>query len=103
LSIIFLLLQALSFCRNLAERTGAPWFLIYGVLQLQIDYEKERRPMCDSLVNTPMPSEETRNQMERGVRVPTFPFENEPFFGHGLIGLLTCRMESKGLTRRSAG
>jgi 2-hydroxychromene-2-carboxylate isomerase len=32
--------------------------------------------------------------------VPTFVFENEPFFGHDRIGMLIWRMESKGLTRR---
>ncbi len=35
--------------------------------------------------------------------VPTFTFENEPFFGQDRIDLLIWRMESKGLTRRSAG
>jgi 2-hydroxychromene-2-carboxylate isomerase len=34
--------------------------------------------------------------------VPTFAFENEPFFGQDRIDLLIWRMESKGLTRRSA-
>jgi 2-hydroxychromene-2-carboxylate isomerase len=33
--------------------------------------------------------------------VPTFVFENEPFFGQDRIELLIWRMESKGLTRRS--
>ena len=33
--------------------------------------------------------------------VPTFVFENEPFFGQDSIDLLIWRMESKGLTRRS--
>ena len=33
--------------------------------------------------------------------VPTFVFENEPFFGQYRIELLIGRMESKGLTRRS--
>ena len=33
--------------------------------------------------------------------VPTFVFENEPFFGQDRIDLLVWRMESKGLTRRS--
>jgi 2-hydroxychromene-2-carboxylate isomerase len=33
--------------------------------------------------------------------VPTFVFENEPFFGQDRIGMLIWRMESKGLTRRS--
>jgi len=33
--------------------------------------------------------------------VPTFAFENEPFFGQDRIDLLIWRMESKGLTRRS--
>lgn len=32
--------------------------------------------------------------------VPTFVFENEPFFGQDRIDLLVWRMESKGLTRR---
>jgi 2-hydroxychromene-2-carboxylate isomerase len=32
--------------------------------------------------------------------VPTFVFENEPFFGQDRIGILIWRMESKGLTRR---
>jgi 2-hydroxychromene-2-carboxylate isomerase len=32
--------------------------------------------------------------------VPTFVFENEPFFGQDRIGMLIWRMESKGLTRR---
>jgi 2-hydroxychromene-2-carboxylate isomerase len=32
--------------------------------------------------------------------VPTFVFENEPFFGQDRIALLIWRMESKGLTRR---
>jgi 2-hydroxychromene-2-carboxylate isomerase len=32
--------------------------------------------------------------------VPTFVFENEPFFGQDRIGLLIWRMESKGLARR---
>jgi 2-hydroxychromene-2-carboxylate isomerase len=32
--------------------------------------------------------------------VPTFVFENEPFFGQDRIELLIWRMESKGLTRR---
>jgi 2-hydroxychromene-2-carboxylate isomerase len=32
--------------------------------------------------------------------VPTFVFENEPFFGQDRIGLLIWRMEGKGLTRR---
>ena len=32
--------------------------------------------------------------------VPTFTFENEPFFGQDRIDLLIWRMESKGLTRR---
>jgi len=32
--------------------------------------------------------------------VPTFVFENEPFFGQDRIDLLIWRMESKGLTRR---
>lgn len=31
--------------------------------------------------------------------VPTFVFENEPFFGQDRIDLLVWRMESKGLTR----
>jgi 2-hydroxychromene-2-carboxylate isomerase len=35
--------------------------------------------------------------------VPTFTFENEPFFGQDRIGLLIWCMESKGLTRRRAG
>lgn len=34
--------------------------------------------------------------------VPTFVFENEPFFGQDRIDLLIWRMESKGLTRRTA-
>src|SRR5436190_977650 len=34
--------------------------------------------------------------------VPTFVFESEPFFGQDRIDLLIWRMESKGLTRRSA-
>ena len=34
--------------------------------------------------------------------VPTFVFENEPFFGQDRIDLLIWRMESKGLRRRSA-
>jgi 2-hydroxychromene-2-carboxylate isomerase len=34
--------------------------------------------------------------------VPTFVFENEPFFGQDRIDLLIWRMESKGLKRRSA-
>ena len=33
--------------------------------------------------------------------VPTFVFENEPFFGQDRIELLIWRMESKGLTRRN--
>jgi 2-hydroxychromene-2-carboxylate isomerase len=33
--------------------------------------------------------------------VPTFVFENEPFFGQDRIDLLIWRMQSKGLTRRS--
>ena len=32
--------------------------------------------------------------------VPTFVFENEPFFGQDRVDLLIWRMESKGLTRR---
>ena len=32
--------------------------------------------------------------------VPTFAFQNEPFFGQDRIELLIWRMESKGLTRR---
>ena len=32
--------------------------------------------------------------------VPTFVFENEPFFGQDRIDLLVWRMERKGLTRR---
>ena len=32
--------------------------------------------------------------------VPTFVFDNEPFFGQDRIELLIWRMESKGLTRR---
>ena len=32
--------------------------------------------------------------------VPTFVFENEPFFGQDRIELLVWRMESRGLTRR---
>ena len=32
--------------------------------------------------------------------VPTFVFENEPFFGQDRIDLLIWRMESKGLSRR---
>jgi 2-hydroxychromene-2-carboxylate isomerase len=32
--------------------------------------------------------------------VPTFVFENEPFFGQDRIDLLIWRMQSKGLTRR---
>ena len=31
--------------------------------------------------------------------VPTFVFENEPFFGQDRIDLLIWRMESKGLKR----
>ncbi len=34
--------------------------------------------------------------------VPTFVFDNEPFFGQDRIDLLIWRMESKGLKRRSA-
>jgi 2-hydroxychromene-2-carboxylate isomerase len=34
--------------------------------------------------------------------VPTFVFENEPFFGQDRIDLLIWRMEGKGLTRRAA-
>ena len=34
--------------------------------------------------------------------VPTFVFENEPFFGQDRIDILIWRMESKGLTRRAA-
>jgi 2-hydroxychromene-2-carboxylate isomerase len=33
--------------------------------------------------------------------VPTFVFENEPFFGQDRIELLIWRMQSKGLTRRA--
>jgi len=33
--------------------------------------------------------------------VPTFAFENEPFFGQDRIELLIWRMQSKGLARRS--
>ena len=33
--------------------------------------------------------------------VPTFVFENEPFFGQDRIDLLIWRMESRGPTRRS--
>jgi 2-hydroxychromene-2-carboxylate isomerase len=32
--------------------------------------------------------------------VPTFMFENEPFFGQDRIDLLIWRMQSRGLTRR---
>jgi hypothetical protein len=32
--------------------------------------------------------------------VPTFAFENKPFFNQDRIDLLIRRMESKGLTRR---
>ena len=32
--------------------------------------------------------------------VPTFVFENEPFFGQDRIGMLIWRMEGKGMTRR---
>jgi 2-hydroxychromene-2-carboxylate isomerase len=32
--------------------------------------------------------------------VPTFVFENEPFFGQDRVDMLIWRMESKGLTRR---
>jgi hypothetical protein len=32
--------------------------------------------------------------------VPTFVFENAPFFGQDRIDLLIWRTESKGLTRR---
>jgi 2-hydroxychromene-2-carboxylate isomerase len=32
--------------------------------------------------------------------VPTFAFENEPFFGQDRIDMLIWRMQSKGLTRR---
>ena len=35
--------------------------------------------------------------------VPTFVFENEPFFGQDRIDLLIWRMESRGLTRRKSG
>jgi 2-hydroxychromene-2-carboxylate isomerase len=34
--------------------------------------------------------------------VPTFVFENEPFFGQDRIDLLIWRMEGRGLTRRAA-
>jgi 2-hydroxychromene-2-carboxylate isomerase len=34
--------------------------------------------------------------------VPTFVFENEPFFGQDRIDLLIWRMQSKGLTHRDA-
>jgi 2-hydroxychromene-2-carboxylate isomerase len=34
--------------------------------------------------------------------VPTFVFENEPFFGQHRIDLLIWRMESSGLTRRKS-
>jgi 2-hydroxychromene-2-carboxylate isomerase len=34
--------------------------------------------------------------------VPTFVFENEPFFGQDRIDLLIWRMQSKGLARRAA-
>ena len=33
--------------------------------------------------------------------VPTFVFENEPFFGQDRIDVLIWRMQSKGLTRRA--
>ena len=33
--------------------------------------------------------------------VPTFVFENEPFFGQDRIDLLIWRMQGRGLTRRS--
>jgi 2-hydroxychromene-2-carboxylate isomerase len=32
--------------------------------------------------------------------VPTFAFDNEPFFGQDRVAPLIWRMESKGLTRR---
>ncbi len=32
--------------------------------------------------------------------VPTFVFENEPFFGQDRIDLLLWRMQGKGLTKR---
>jgi 2-hydroxychromene-2-carboxylate isomerase len=32
--------------------------------------------------------------------VPTFVFQNEPFFGQDRIDLLIWRMQSKGLARR---
>jgi 2-hydroxychromene-2-carboxylate isomerase len=35
--------------------------------------------------------------------VPTFVFENEPFFGQDRIELLIWRMQGKGLVRRDAG
>jgi hypothetical protein len=34
--------------------------------------------------------------------VPTFVFENEPFFGQDRINLLIWRLASKGLTRHQA-
>jgi 2-hydroxychromene-2-carboxylate isomerase len=34
--------------------------------------------------------------------VPTFVFENEPFFGQDRIDLLIWRMQARGLTRRAA-
>jgi 2-hydroxychromene-2-carboxylate isomerase len=34
--------------------------------------------------------------------VPTFVFENEPFFGEDRIDLLIWRLESRGLTRRKS-
>ena len=33
--------------------------------------------------------------------VPTFVFENEPFFGQDRIDMLIWRMESRGLARRN--
>jgi 2-hydroxychromene-2-carboxylate isomerase len=33
--------------------------------------------------------------------VPTFVFENEPFFGQDRIDLLIWRMQSRGMARRS--
>jgi 2-hydroxychromene-2-carboxylate isomerase len=46
----------------------------------------------------------TENEKEHAASghwgVPTFVFENEPFFGQDRIDLLIWRMQSKGLTRR---
>jgi 2-hydroxychromene-2-carboxylate isomerase len=77
---------------HLARAAEAAGFDL-AAMDAAISADPER---CEAVIN----DNEAAHAASGHWGVPTFAFDNEPFFGQDRIDLLIWRMESKGLTRR---